>query len=585
MPAREPQQENSEESSLSNNQNSTFRTQLLTSPLPTWVYSLATLAFLEVNDAAIAHYGYSRDQFLAMTIEDIRPPEDRERLLKSIASPRETLQYSGLWRHRRADGRLIDVEVTSHLLTWNDQPAALVVAHDVTEIHHLHAELTKRAHFDDVTGLASSTLFHDRVTQAVEHHRGDGAMTAVLVLALDGLEAVESTMGSHVTDAMAIATADRLRGVCSTSHIAARLGKSRFAILCEDRPEHEILSLARNVVSATTPLVPIPGHGDLKSVVSVGLAFADDETFDAASLIADATSAMRHAAERYGDHFVIFNKELRRDSRAAFETQQALAHASRHDELRLHYQPVVDFAAGTSSCEALLRWDRPGAGLIGPDHFIPLAERSELIVEIGAWVIEQAIRDVAAWPTSLRPTRVGINLSPRQLYDENLVERFVLSCAASGVSLSSVCVELTESAFVATDDYGAYRTLAKLRDLGVEVAIDDFGTGYSSLSYLKHLPFDVVKIDRTFVAGLGVDPTDALLVDAVIRVVHGLGSKVVAEGVETEIQLATLRELGCDAAQGYLLAQPVPSADLPSAMEAARQIVETQRSSAQATLP
>ena len=585
MPDHTPPHEVSGTSSLSNAQNGTFRTQLLTSPLPTWVYSLETLAFLEVNDAAIAHYGYSHEQFLAMTIEDIRPSEDRERLHESIVTPRETLQYSGLWRHRRADGSLIDVEITSHLLTWDGQPAALVVAHDVTEIHHLHAELAKRAHFDDVTGLANATLFHDRVAAAIERLPSDGTVTALLVLALDGLEVVESTMGGRVAEAMVVATADRLRAVCSSGHTVARLGRERFGVMCEARPEHEILTLARNVVNATAPLVPVPGHGGVKSVVSVGLAFADSETIDAASLVADAMSAMRHASERYGDHFVVFNNELRRDTRAAFETQQALAIASRHDELRLHYQPVVDFTAGTSGCEALLRWERPGVGLVGPDHFIALAERSELIVDIGAWVIERAISDVAAWPESVRPTRVGINLSPRQLYDENLVERFVTSCAASGISLSSVCVELTESAFVATDDYDAYRILAKLRDLGVEVAIDDFGTGYSSLSYLKHLPFDVVKIDRAFVAGLGVDPTDALLIDAVIRVVHGLGSKVIAEGVETDVQLATLRELGCDAAQGYLLAHPVPSDELPSALGRARQIIEHDPNAARAQLP
>jgi diguanylate cyclase (GGDEF)-like protein/PAS domain S-box-containing protein len=579
MPARKSREDVSHVSTLSKEQSGTFRTQLLTSPLPTWVYSLETLAFLEVNDAAVAHYGYSRDQFLTMTIKDIRPPEDHERLLASITDAREALQYSGLWRHRRGDGSLIDVEVTSHLLTWYDQPAALVVAHDVTEIHHLHAELARRAHYDDATGLANATLFHDRVATALEQLPSDGTTTAVLVLALDSLEEVESTMGSQVADALVVATADRLRASCTTDHTVARLGRGRFAIMCEAQPEQVVLALARNVVSAMAPLMPIAGHGDVKSVASVGLAFADGETEDAASLVADATSAMRRATERYGDHFLVFNKELRRETRATFQTHQALANATHLEELRLYYQPVVDFTAGTSGCEALLRWDRPGVGLIGPDQFIPLAERSELIVDIGAWVIERAISDVAAWPVSRRPTRVGINLSARQLYDENLVERFTSSCAMSGIALSSVCVELTESAFVATDDYGAYRVLAKLRDLGVEVAIDDFGTGYSSLSYLKHLPFDVVKIDRAFVAGLGVDPTDALLIDAVIRVVHGLGSKVIAEGVETDVQLATLRELGCDAAQGYLLSRPVPSEELPPALERARQMIAPQRHS------
>ncbi len=553
-----------------------FRLLLAANPLPMWVYDLATLAFLEVNDAAVAHYGYSRAEFLAMTISDIRPVEDRARLRASVATRRDELQQSGQWRHRRADGTLMDVEVTSHLLDWAGRPAALVVAHDMTETRHLQSELSRRVHFDEATGLANATLFTDRVTAALVRSRSGGGHVGVLVIALDNLDAVASTVGDGAGDALVSATAERLRACCSVHETLARLGGGRFAILREANDEHAILQLASAVANALAPLVAVPGHGELKSSASVGVALANGNVDDAASLMRDAASAMRHATEQYGGHFLVFNTELRRNALESFHTEQALTSAARLEQLLLYYQPVVDLSDGEIvGCEALLRWERPGFGLVSPDRFIPLAERNGLIVELGAWVIEHAIAEAAAWPTTTHHSpRVGINLSARQLRDERLVERFASACTSSGLSPSSVCVELTESAFVATDDFGAYRVLAALREMGIEVAIDDFGTGYSSLSYLKHLPFDVVKIDRGFVAGLGVDRADGLLVEAIVRVAHGLDLRVVAEGVETESQLATLRELGCDAAQGYLLARPVPGPDLPSALDRARRAVD-----------
>ena len=288
----------------------------------------------------------------------------------------------------------------------------------------------------------------------------------------------------------------------------------------------------------------------------------------------DATAAMRHAAERGGKSFVVANGELRRASLEALETEQALGEALRGEQLRLVYQPIVHLHDGrVVACEALVRWDRPGVGLVGPDRFVPLAERSGLIVELGAWVIERAVAEAAAWAIGDHRPRVVVNLSGHQLSDEHLVKRFTEACSTSGVPPWSVGVELTESAFVAADDYGAYRSLAALREMGIEVAIDDFGTGYSSLSYLKHLPVDVIKIDRGFVAGLGMDRADALLVEAIITVSHGLGIRVVAEGIETRSQLEALRHLGCDDAQGYLLARPTPGKDVASAIRRARRVI------------
>ena len=542
-----------------------FGLLLATYPLPMWVYDLDTLRFLEVNDATMAYYGYSRAEFLSMTITDVRPTEEVDRVEVSVAQRRSALQYAGTWRHQRADGALLDVELTSHdLVDWEGRPAALVVAHDVTETRRFQAELARRPLHDEATGLANAALFADRTTAATMRARREGGHVGVLVVGLGDLEAVAATAGDERVEAMVYETARRLQGCCDEQMTLARLGGGRFAILCEANDEPAILRHGTSIVAALAAPVTVYGWGELKSSASVGIALADGRSNDAPGLLRDASSAMRHAVEHGGGQFVLSNAELRKAVLDNFDTEQALAQAIRLGQLRLHYQPVVSLADGeVIACEALVRWERPGFGLVGPDDFIPIAERSGLIVELGAWVIEHAIADAATWPVGSRSRpKVAVNVAARQLRDEHLLERFASSCAGSGLPPSSVCVELTESVFVATDDSGAYGVLAALRDTGIEVAIDDFGTGYSTLSRLKHLPVDVVKIDRSFVTGLGVDRADSLLVEAMIRVAHGLGLQVVGEGVETTAQLDALRELGCDAAQGYLLARPVGSEDL-----------------------
>ncbi len=555
---------------LSRDVGGAFRLLLAANPLPMWVYDLETLGFLEVNDAAVAHYGYTRAEFLKRSIADIRPNEDRARLHQILAERKDAFGYSGTWRHRRADGTLIDVEVTSHILDWEGRPASLVVAHDVTETRRLQEELARRALYDEATGLANAALFLDRTADALERAKGS-LCVGVVVVGLSGLDALSSMAGDAAADALVAEVARRLGSCCSENETLARLGGGRFAVLCETAERDGVLRLANSVAAALEGSLSVPDFGELRAAPAVGVALGDGGDLDAAALVHDATSAMRHAAERGQRSFLFANPALRRADLEAFETERALAGALGAGELHLFYQPVVDLHdGGVVACEALVRWDRPEVGLVGPDRFIPLAERSGLIVELGAWVIDHAIAEAATWPgrPAHRP-RVGINLSARQLHDDRLVERFIGACGASGLSPASVCVELTESAFVATDDYGAYKSLAALREMGIEVAIDDFGTGYSALSYLTHLPVDVVKIDRGFVAGLGADRADALLVEAIITVAHGLGLRVVAEGVETPAQLQALCDLGCDAAQGYLLARPTPSEDLPGVLDAA----------------
>jgi PAS domain S-box-containing protein len=561
-----------------------FRLLLAANPLPMCVYELGTLRFLEVNDAAVALYGYSREQFLTMTVADVHPAEDVTGLRGSLESRGEVLERSGTWRHRKADGRIIDVEVTSHLLDWDGRTGCLVVVQDVTEARRLHAELARRVLYDEGTGLANASFFADRVAGAIARRLGPGRAgraaprgdVGVVMVGLGSLGELASTDGDEVVAAVVAEAGRRISAACGEADLVGRFSGGRLGVLSEDRDRNEVLRFAASIADRLAAPLDVAGWGQIAVPAWVGVAFAGGDD-DAAAVVRNATWAMRHApddADAEGRRLALYDQAARQEATEVAQARQALEGAAAEGQLRLHYQPVIDLGTGTViACESLLRWARPGFGLVPPDRFVPIAERSGLIVEIGGWVIDHAIAEAASWPerTGIRP-KVAVNLTVRQLRDERLLERFATACEVSGLAPSSVCAELTESTLVRADDRDAYRALSALRDTGVAVAIDDFGTGYSSLSYLKRLPVDVIKVDRGFVSGLGADPADRVLVEAVVGAAHALGLSVTAEGVETVQQLDELRSLDCDSAQGFLLARPVPADELLPAMGAAERV-------------
>jgi EAL domain-containing protein (putative c-di-GMP-specific phosphodiesterase class I) len=267
---------------------------------------------------------------------------------------------------------------------------------------------------------------------------------------------------------------------------------------------------------------------------------------------------MYRAKERGKGRYEIFDEAMRADAVARLETESALRRALERGELLLHYQPDVELAGGTiTGFEALVRWEHPARGLLGPAAFVPLAEETGLIIGIGEWVLREACAAAAGWPEELT---LSVNLSPRQLAQPDLVATVRRALAESGVDPARLCLEITESAVM---ESGAATTaqLRALKSLGVRLAIDDFGTGFSSLAHLRRFPVDVLKIDGMFIAGLGSEPQDASIAAAVISLAHALGLRTVAEGVETEEQLRVLRELGCNLAQGHLFARPLPAAE------------------------
>jgi len=303
------------------------------------------------------------------------------------------------------------------------------------------------------------------------------------------------------------------------------------------------------------------GAQELHVTASLGIAVADEESTPE-TLLRDSDAAMYLAKERGRGRIELFDHVLRAKADRHLATASALRRALEREEFTVHYQPIVDLSTGEMvSAEALLRWQHPERGLVSPAEFIPIAEENGLIVPIGAWVLEQACRQLVGWQREQPSMTVAVNLSVRQMLAPDIAGLIADVLGRTGALAESLCLELTESVFMEDVDYFA-RTLNSLKTLGVRLAIDDFGTGYSSLSYLKRFPVDAVKVDRAFVDGLGTELHDSALVAAIIAMADALGLAVTAEGVETQDQLASLRNLQCQQAQGFFLARPMPAAEL-----------------------
>ncbi len=321
------------------------------------------------------------------------------------------------------------------------------------------------------------------------------------------------------------------------------------------------ITLAQRIQRVLKEPVVVDGN-EVFTTVSIGIAVANSADDTAVGLLRDADAAMYLAKARGRDRYEIFDEELRLQATERLQTESHLRRAVEMGEIEVYYQPELSLDTGVMvGAEALARWHHPVAGLLEAGAFIELAEDSGLILDLGEWVLNEACRQAGEWHRERPdfPLTIRVNLSARQIAQPHLVDQVVAAMAAGGIKPSSLCLEITETALM-SDPAAGLRVLQDLRSLGVELAIDDFGTGYSSLSYLKRFPVDVLKIDRSFVDGLGDDPEDTAIVTAIISLARALGLRVVAEGVETRRQLDELRRLGCDRGQGFMFARPRPAA-------------------------
>jgi diguanylate cyclase (GGDEF)-like protein/PAS domain S-box-containing protein len=539
-----------------------FRVLFTANPQPMWVFDRQTLRFLEVNTAASEHYGYTREEFLAMLITDIRHPEDLPALEQELAAGPQGLATSHQWRHVVKDGRTIVVDIATHALEFGGSDAVLVLAQDVTERLELDNRLRHQAFHDTLTGLANRALFYDRVEHAVARGPRSEDGFAVVFIDLDNFKAINDTVGHSAGDAVLLEVATRLRQSIRPSDTAARLGGDEFAVLIEPVSGGSIaIAVAERIAASLNQ--PVQVDSDIWFVSgSVGIAFSDHTGQSVDTILRNADVAMYNAKKRGRAQFTVFEPEMYESVAARSLLEGELRQAIERDELTLFYQPQVDLQRQRiTGVEALVRWNHPRRGLIGPGEFIPLAEETGLIQGVDSWVLEHAARQMVEWTANgIGPITLGVNVSGREIATAGLAQRIRQTVSRAGLHPSQVELEVTES--VAFEADHARETLAHLREAGFRVAIDDFGVGFSMLSRLQELPVDRLKIDRSFVEKITFGEDEAPIVSGIIAMAHSLRLKVVAEGIETTEQLAFLKRAGCDEGQGYRLGRPMPSADI-----------------------
>ncbi|MDQ1569010.1 MAG: hypothetical protein QOF96_3890 [Actinomycetota bacterium] len=421
--------------------------------------------------------------------------------------------------------------------------------------------LQHQAFHDGLTDLPNRALLSDRLSHALARGQRHSTKTAILFLDLDRFKGVNDSLGHAAGDELIVAVADRLRSVVRPDDTVARFGGDEFVILCEELDhEWEAVAIAERIAET----LALPFHvGDRPVVVSasIGLAFASSATETADSLLRAADCAMYRAKDLGRDRIELFDDDMRARALARLETENDLRGAIDAGQLEVYYQPVVELPGGAvNGVEALVRWQHPRRGLLAPSQFVGLAEESGLILPIGALVLTEACRQVALWNDGhpgRTPLTVAVNLSAHQLVFPGLRDIVAQALLDSALDPSLLHLEITET--VLMEDVGSCGTaLDSLKALGVRLAVDDFGTGYSSLLYLRRFPVDILKVDRSFVAGLGKSPADSAIVAGVVGLAHALGLVAVAEGVETTEQADGLARLGCKLAQGYLWSCPVP---------------------------
>jgi len=421
------------------------------------------------------------------------------------------------------------------------------------------AALALQALHDPLTALPNRALFLDRLRGALDRSRRTGGPVVVLFLDVDGFKEINDTLGHGAGDRLLNVLAGRFRAMLRPMDTVARFGGDEFTFLFEGLESEEEAALVAQRINQSAAL-PLSLGGQQRTVsISIGVYIVHDPEEEIDDVIRQADTAMYRAKESGGARFEVFEDVMARLPGPRTHLERELRQAVERAQLRVHYQPRVSFTdeTGLEGFEALVRWEHPELGMMEPVEFMSIAEETGLIVPIGEWVLGEALDQVERWRESRPGVTISVNVSARQLSDSHLVEYLAAAMRDGGHDPGVLCLEVAEGALEAAPEL-AMRQLAALNELGITLAIDDFGTGTSSSIMLSELPVHILKIDTTLVSRLGLDDGDVDSVSDAVALGHALGLKVVAEGVETDVQLAQLRRLGCDGAQGFLFSQPMP---------------------------
>ena len=520
-----------------------------------------------VNRQTERLFGYRRDELIGQPVEMLLPESVRARHRGQrsayTAAPDVRPMGAGLeLLARRRDGSEFPAEISLSPLRTAKGVLVSAAIRDITDRKRAAAALAHQAVHDPLTGLPNRVLLGDRLAGALARADRHDGVVAVLFLDVDRFKLINDSRGHAAGDRVLVAVADRLAQLVRSTDTVARFAGDEFVIVADDGMDrHEARLLAERIAAGFTQPLAVDGE-ELYVTASIGVAVGSAGA-SVDGLLSDADGAMYRAKESGRARVQMFDSAMRGETEARLRTQNDLHRALGRDELRVHYQPVVDLATGTiNGAEALVRWAHPDRGLLAPAKFVPVAEDSGLIVPVGTEVLHQAARQWAAWPFATGRI-LNVNLSAHQVRHPDVVAMVEETLRQTGLPADALCLELTETVLI--DDLRSQRrVLDQLKALGVRLAIDDFGTGYSSLTYLKRFPIDIVKIDRSFLVGLAQQQHDLTILAAIIDLVHALGLQATAEGIETPQQLHQLRLLGCDLGQGYHFAPPVGAAAFPA---------------------
>ncbi|MPQ56609.1 EAL domain-containing protein [Duganella sp. FT27W] len=548
----------------------------------------AGMCFVDVNATACRMLGFEREDFL-----QVGPNKQVEGDLVKLEVLYEKLlsgDQSGAMTElllQCRDGSPLAVEVQRRTLRSGSSWILVAVARDITERKEAEQRLLKLAHFDTLTGLPNRSQFNDSLThsmrQAAEHHWS----LAVLFLDVDRFKNVNDTLGHTIGDELLRQFSSRLVDCLRVRDTIGRFGGDEFAaILMLPEGAQNAVVVVDKIREALRRPFDLKGH-EVTVTASIGISVFPDDAADPDTLIQYADTAMYRAKEAGRDAFRFFTAEMNAQSMARLELENALRRAIENDEFVLHFQPKVNISSGRiSGAEVLIRWQRPGHGMVSPALFIPILEETGLIVRVGSWVINEACRKIAHWRrTSAGAVHLSVNVSGIQFFVGGLEEEVLRAIKEHDISPELLELELTESSLMSNAEE-TITVLQNLKALGIKISIDDFGTGYSSLAYLKRFPIDKLKIDIAFVREVTSNPDDAAIVLAIINMAHSLKLDVIAEGVEKDAQLAYLRRHGCDEMQGYYFSRPLPENEFEAMLRDGRtlQAPEDEQATEQPTL-
>jgi diguanylate cyclase (GGDEF)-like protein/PAS domain S-box-containing protein len=527
-----------------------------------WIYDPETLRFLKVNDAAVAQYGYSREEFLAMKLEVLTPAEELTAVLRETSRP-DSFALHGPWRHICKDGSEIQVDIAVHALDFQGRSSRFVLVQNVTERQRLHGQLVYQAQHDSLTGLPNRLLLEDRIQQTFARAARNEYRAALLCIDLDRFKRVNDTFGHAAGDRCLQQVANRITNRLRAVDTVARAGGEEFIVVLNELDGMRDAEVVARALLANIH-EPLDAAGQTVQVsASIGIAMYPDDGVSSVELWRAADNAMYEAKHRGGNQYLFVSPETGSSAAEAGELEPYMRRMLERGGFEIQYQPVYSIAGDLCGLDAMIKLDHPRLGTVPPERFIPVAEESGLILPLGDWMLNEICRQSTEWVSQgHRPVRIGFHVSPLQFMRSDFSTQVMR--ALSQYEMDPLLLEIgVNETTVMGNLPEVTRQMRSLAALGIRFSVDNFGAGYSPLSHLHQLPIGSLRIDRSFIERIAAANGTCSIVQAIVALGHSLGLSVTADGVEHDDQLRLLHKLGCDFLQGRLFAAPMPAARVP----------------------